>query len=163
MIAWILSRLKWLGLLAAVSPFVVGGLEYNSASTASDFAKNGVEVMADVDGGTRTKRRRSGTSFSLDLSWQDKAGKTQRAEKVSIPRDMADRIIVNDQLTVDKIKILYIPDDPSMKPVVAGANARNVAEPVGAALGVFATFLPISLLGGALFYFLRRREQRQVA
>jgi hypothetical protein len=160
MIAWILSRLKWLGLLGAVSPFLVGGLEYNSASTASDFAKNGVEVMADVDGGTRTKRRRSGTSFSLDLSWKDKDGKTQRAEKVSIPRDMADRLIVNDQLTVDKIKILYIPDDPSKTPVVASANARNVAEPIGAALRMFGLFLPVGLIGAALFYFLRRREQR---
>jgi hypothetical protein len=160
MISWILSRLKWLGLLGAVSPFIVGGLEYNSASIASDFATNGVEVMADVDGGTRTKRRRTGTSFSLDMSWKDKAGQTLTAEKVSIPRDLADRIIVNDQLTVDKIKILYIPDRPGRKAVVATANARNVAEPVGAALKMFGMFLPVSLIGGALFYFLRRREQQ---
>lgn len=160
MISWILNRLKWVGLLAGLSPFIAGGLEYNSASIASDFATNGVETEADIDGGTRTKRRRSGTSFSLDLSWKDKAGKVQRAEKVSIPRDIADRIIQNDQLTIDKIKILYIPDDLSKTPVVAAANSRNVAEPVSAAAKMFGMLLPIGLMGGALFWFLRRREQR---
>lgn len=163
MISWILSRLKWIGLLAGLSPFIVSGLEYNSASIASEFAKSGVEVDAEVDGGTRTKRRRTGTSFTLDLSWKDKAGKVQRAEKVSIPRDIADRIIANDQLTVDKIKILYLPDAPHRAPVVASANARHVAEPGSAALKMFGAFIPVGLIGGGLFWFLRRRERQAAA
>ena len=163
MIGWILRRLKWLGLLGVFAPVIIAPAEYMSTDRANEMQRNGVEAVAEIEGGTRTKRRRSGTSFSLNLSWADKAGQVRTAEKVSIPKSLADQLIKDDQLISDKIKIRYLPDDPAREPVIVGQFERNTGDPVTNALTMFAGALPISIIGGLIFWTLRRRERRTVA
>lgn len=162
MMAWIMRRVKW-GLWAmAAAPllflgFLLADMFFFYPQKKSVFEK-GVETVATIDGGTRSKRRRSGTSFSLDLSWTDKAGKP-RTEKVSISRDLADKLIQNDALVVDKLKIKYLPDDLDA-PILVLANmpATGPVAPDSPMVGL--ALLPISLIGGGLLYFMRRREKR---
>jgi hypothetical protein len=166
MLAWLLRRVK-LGLgLLALSPVLVLGFSLYDANVVypqrKELFDKGTVVSADVEGGTRTKRRRSGTSFSVNLSWKDKAGKTRTAEKVSISRVLADRIIQNDVLTVDTMKIKYLEGDAEAGIYVLADNPDSgpaVPDNMGFAL----TLVPFGLLGALGFYLLRRREQNAAA
>jgi hypothetical protein len=158
MIGWIFRRLKWFGLLAAIAPFAVGALEYNSVNLDNDMRANGIDAVAEIEGGTRTKRRRTGSSFSVNLSWKDAAGQMRMAEKVSISRSLADRIIKDDQLVTDTIKIRYLPNEPGRKPVIAEAVGSG-GDPLKAGATMAAYFVPTAVLGALLFVFLRRRER----
>ena len=159
MIGWLLSRIKWLGLLGAAAPFLFAFISYSSTADENEMRANGVEAVAEIEGGTRTKRRRSGTSFSVNLAWKDKAGKEIKAESVSVGRGVADRIIRGDQLVVDTIKIRYLPDDLSKKPVIAEELGEG-GDPIMKALTMFGIMTPTAILGGLLFFFLHRRERR---
>jgi hypothetical protein len=161
MMGWILRRVKWLTLALMAAPFIVAFVAYSGASETNEMRKDGVEAVADIEGGKRTKRRRSGTSFSLNLSWKDQAGKDRTATGVSIPRAVADRLIVDDALVADTIRIVYLPNDPERKPVLAETLGKGGAEPVTESLTAALSMVPTALIGGALFFFLRRREQRQ--
>jgi hypothetical protein len=160
MIGFLLRRFKWLALLSTLLPFGLGPMEYVSTQDANEMRANGVEAVADIDGGTRTKRRRSGTSFSINLSWKDAAGKTRTAEKVSIGRSLADKLIRDDQLIVDKIKIRYLPLQPETAPV-AVEELRAGGDPLTNALQLAGATLPISLVGGLIFFFMHRRDRRK--
>jgi hypothetical protein len=162
MMAWLMRRVKWALWLMAAAPFLFLGflladMFYFYPQKRNVFDK-GIETVATVEGGTRSKRRRSGTSFSLDLSWTDKAGKP-RTEKVSISRDLADKLIQNEVLVVDKLKIKYLDNDldaPTL--VLADMPATGPAAPEGPAMAL--ALLPISFIGGGILYFMRRRERR---
>jgi hypothetical protein len=160
MFGFLARRLKWLGLLAALSPFAIGPIEYMSTQSTNEMRANGVEATADIEGGTRTKRRRSGTSFSINLSWKDKAGQTRTAEKVSIGRSLADKLIRDDALVVDTIKIKYLPNQPETAPVVVEELGAG-GDPLTAAATMVGYTLPISLVGGLVFWLLRRRDLRK--
>lgn len=162
MMAWIMRRVKWGLWLIAAAPllflgFVLADMFYFYPQKKTVFEK-GIESVATIEGGTRTKRRKSGTSFSLDLSWTDKAGKP-RTEKVSISRDLADKLIQNDALVVDKLKIKYLPDDLDASALVLADMPATGPVPPASPLTAL-TLLPISLIGGGLLYFMRRREKR---
>jgi LPXTG-motif cell wall-anchored protein len=166
MVAWIMRRVKLLFGLMAISPLLLLGFSlydtYSIYPAKKELFNTGTEVAADIEGGTRTKRRRSGTSFSVNLAWKDKAGKARTAEKVSISKSLADRIIQNDVLTVDTLKIKYMEGDDTVAPFVLADNpATGPSPPAGLEMAGFA--LPIGLLGAAGFYFLRRREKRALA
>jgi hypothetical protein len=166
MIAWILRRVKLLFLVMALAPVLLFGFSLYDANVLypqkRDLFDKGTEVAADIEGGTRTKRRRSGTSFSVNLAWQDKAGKPRTAEKVSISAALANKIIQNDVLTIDTLKIKYSESDPEAGVFVLADNpASGPSSPAG--LETALSSLPIALLGMGGFYFLRRREQKTVA
>ena len=166
MVAWILRRVKLLFLVMALVPVLLLGFSIYDANVAypqkRELFEKGTEVAAEIEGGTRTKRRRSGTSFSVNLAWKDKAGKPRTAEKVSIGTTLANRIIQNDVLTVDTLKIKYLEADPEAGIFVLADNpTTGPSPPFG--LGAVLAGLPVGLLGAAGFYFLRRREKRAVA
>jgi phosphohistidine swiveling domain-containing protein len=160
MFGYIARRLKWLGLLAALSPFAVGPIAYMSTQDANEMRANGVEATAEIEGGTRSKRRRSGTSFSINLSWKDQAGQTRTAEKVHIGRSLADKIIRDDALIVETIKIKYLPNQPEKAPVAVEEMSAG-GDPLTAAATMVGITLPISVVGGLVFWFLRRRDLRK--
>jgi LPXTG-motif cell wall-anchored protein len=166
MISWILRRVKLVFGLIALAPFALLAFSLYDANylypQKKEVFEKGVETAAEVEGGTRTKRRRSGTTFTVNLAWQDKAGKPRKAEKVYISNEFADRIIKNDLLTVDSLKIKYLEADDTIAPLVLDDTPKTgPAEPQGFVLAL--ATLPIALLGGAGFYFLRRREKRLAA
>jgi hypothetical protein len=163
MLAWIFSRFKLVLWALAASPLLLGGygvydqfVRYPEQKAIFD---TGTEAVASIEGGTRTKRRRSGTSFSVNLAWKDKSGKTRTAEKVSIGRTLADKIIENDQLIVDTLKIKYADADDTVAPLVlADMLPTGPNAPAGFSLLVGA--LPVSLISGGILFWLRRRKQR---
>jgi hypothetical protein len=159
MLGFLWRNLKWVGLALTLSPLLLAFGGYTSAVDTNELLKDGVETVAEIEGGKRKTRRRSGSSFSLNLTWKDTTGKPRTATDVSISREIADTIIVNDLLTIDTIKIRYLPNNPDKKPVLASSVGPG-GDPLAGALAGFTTALPIALLGGGLFWFLRRREGR---
>jgi hypothetical protein len=162
MIGWLFRRIKWVALATVFLPFLFGYAIYTTTIDTNEMLKDGVETVAQIDGGKRRTGRRSGTSFSLNLTWKDQAGRSRTATSVSIPRELADKIIIDDLLTVDTLKIRYLPNDSSRKPVLADSVGQG-GDPIQAGLTAGAATLPISLLGLVVFWFLRRRDQRKAA
>jgi hypothetical protein len=161
MISWIMKRIKIFLWVMAVSPLLMLGfgpfdVYYLYPKTKEVFDK-GVETVANIEGGTRTKRRRSGTSFSVDLTWKDKAGNA-RAEKVKISNALADKMIKDDALIVDTLRIKYLEGDPIAAPLVlAELPANGPTPPDGFDLAL--TLWPLALIGAGGLYALRRRER----
>jgi hypothetical protein len=109
-------------------------------------------------GATRTKRRRGGASYSVDLAWKDAAGKDRTAEKISISSEFANRIIRNDKLTVDVLKIKYLPDEPGKDAVIIADDANKQADQDSEMIYVGAGAGAIGILGSGLFFLLGRRR-----
>ena len=157
MIGWLLTRVKLVALAALVLPWLFAGYTYYDNNRIKNVLDNGVEATADIEGGTRTKRRRSGTSFSVNLAWKDRDGKPRTAEKVSISSTFANTIIRDDLLTRDTLKIKYLVDEVTETPIVL--EDVSMIDP----LQFLVTLLPVSILGGIAFFLLWRREKRAVA
>lgn len=164
-VSWIMGKLKWLLVIAALGGPFLAYISWEDGERVKRVAAEGVEAQASVEGATRTRSRRGVTSYSLDLAWKDADGQSHTAEKVSISRDFADRIIVNDRLTVDTLRIKYLPGEAGKSGVIIQDDAAKQADLdhemvyLGAGAGV------IGVLGSAGFFLMgrRRSEQQQPA
>jgi hypothetical protein len=159
MIDWFLGRLKLLALLGMVAPFIGGAFEYYVSSDATYIAAYGVTVDADIVGDMRHKPGRLSSTYTLAVSWTDQAGVVRRDNNLRIPQDFAETMRADGKLIDRKIRVIYLPGEPGRGAVTAYGNARDLAQPLRAALGIFINMLPLGLAGGALLWWLRRRAQ----
>src|SRR5262245_55842230 len=158
MLAWLIDKVRWLLLVAAVGGPALAYYSWSDAERIRDVETNGVEAVAVIEGATRTQRRRGGTSYSLDLAWKDSKGAVRKAEKVAVSRGFADKIIQNDKLTRDALRIKYLRDDPTVTPVlVEDANRQEEQDAFMVQAGVGAG--AVGIAGSALMLLLRRRRQ----
>jgi hypothetical protein len=158
MLAWLMDKVRWLLLLAAVGGPALAYFSWADAARIRDVETNGVEATALIEGATRTQRRRGGTSYALDLAWKDAKGGVRKAEKVSVSRSFADQIIRNDKLTRNSLRIKYLRDDESITPVVIEDASRQEDQDafmVQAGVGAGA----VGIVGSVLMLMMRRRRQ----
>jgi hypothetical protein len=164
-IGWIVGKIKWLLILAAIGGPVLAYFGWEDAQRRQDIAKRGVEATATVAGATKTTRKRGGVSYTVNLQWKDANGKDRSAEKISISSDYARQIIRNDRLTIAETRVKYVPDatdDKSGVMIVADTGKQDDLDEgmiyAGAGIGA------IGIVGSALFFFLgRRREEEATA
>lgn len=159
MIAWILGKLKALFLLAALGGPALAGYMWWDAQHIKDVETRGLEATAVIDGATRTKRRRGGTSYDVSLAWKDQQGAAREAKSVAVSTTFANQIIRNDKIIRDKVRIKYLADDADAKPILiedAGRQAEtdNDLMWVGAGAGA------IGILGSLIFLVTGRRRQQ---
>ncbi len=157
-VGWITGKIKWLLLIAAIGGPVLAFFSWQDGERVRTIAAKGIEAQASVEGATRTKRRRGGTSYSVDLAWKDAAGKDRSAEKVSVSNEFANRIVRNDKLTVDTLKIKYLPDEPGKDAVIIADDAARQADQDSEMIYVGAGAGAIGILGSGLFFLLGRRR-----
>ena len=158
MLAWLIDKVRWLLLIAAVGGPAVAYFSWSDAERIRDVETNGVEAVAVIEGATRSQRRRGGTSYSLDLAWKDGKGAVRKAEKVGVSRAFADQIIQNDKLTRNAVRIKYLRDDPTISPLLiedASRQEEQDAFMVQAGIGAGA----VGIAGSAVMLLLRRRRQ----
>ncbi len=125
MLAWLIDKVRWLLLIAAVGGPALAYFSWSDAERIRDVETNGVEAVALIEGATRTQRRRGGTSYALDLAWKDGKGGVRKAEKVSVSRAFAEQVVKNDKLTRNSLRIKYLRDDATVTPVVVEDASRQ--------------------------------------
>lgn len=161
--AWIVGKLKYLLLIAAVGGPIMAWSSWEDGQRRREVEATGQTASASVDGATRTKRRRGGTSYKVHLSWTDTTGKTHSARDVSISHGLANRIIVADQIQVDTLPIKYLVDTSgntlgtSENVIVVDDESYQLKSDdeliyVGIAAGL------VGALGSALLFWLGRRR-----
>jgi hypothetical protein len=165
--AWIMGKLKWLLVLAAIFGPVSAYIGWTDVDRVNDVLAKGVEGDARIVSATRKKGRRSGTSYYVDLAWKDAAGADRTADEIRVSNAMARTLFRDDRIIVDRVKIKYLPDERSKAGVVLVDDAKEEIELDrfmmygGAAIGA------IGLLGCAfmfgLFSRLRSRPKEEFA
>lgn len=158
MLAWLIDKVRWLLLIAAVGGPALAYFSWSDAERIRDVETNGVEAVAVIEGATRTQRRRGGTSYSLDLAWKDAKGGVRKAEKVSVSRTFADQLVKNEKLTRNALRIKYLRDDATVTPVVVEDASRQEDQDafmVQAGIGAGA----VGIAGSAVLLLMRRRRQ----
>lgn len=158
MLAWLIDKVRWLLLIAAVGGPALAYFSWSDAERIRDVETNGVEAVAVIEGATRTQRRRGGTSYSLDLAWKDSKGGVRKAEKVSVSRTFADQLVKNEKLTRNALRIKYLRDDATVTPVVVEDASRQEDQDafmVQAGIGAGA----VGIAGSAVLLLMRRRRQ----
>ncbi|SFJ81074.1 hypothetical protein SAMN05216304_11577 [Bosea sp. OK403] len=163
-IGWTIGKIKWLLLIAAVGGPVVSYMSWADGERVKHVAAQGIEAQASIESATRTKRRRGGTSYALDLAWKGAKGEERKAEKVAVSLSFANQIIRAEKIVADTVWIKYLPDEPGKDAVIlrddaeAQANTDQELIYVGAGAGV------VGIIGSALFFLSgRRRKDEQAA
>jgi hypothetical protein len=156
--AWIVDRLRWLLLGATGLGLVLAYMGWSDASRIRDIAANGVEATARVEGATVVEGRRRGKTYSLKLSWQDAKGGARTADRVTVSSTYARKHIRGDTITLDTVRIKYLPDNAETMPIVLDDVGRQEDS------DEFMLTLGIGLAGGGavgsllMFLFTRRRR-----
>lgn len=151
MISWILGKLKGIFLLAAVGGPALAGYMWWDETRIKDIEQNGIEAAASIEGATRTKRRRGGESYDINLAWKDQKGQPRTASAVGVSIAFAGQIIRDDKIIRRSVRIKYLAEDQDAKPILledAGRQAETDRELmwVGAGTGV------VGILGSLLFF-----------
>lgn len=158
MIGWIVGKLKSLFLIAAIGGPALAGYMWWDAEHIRDVEARGLEVTATIDGATRTKRRRGGTSYDVNLAWKDQKGTARTATAVSVSTAFASQIIHDDKIVRDKVRIKYLTDDLDAKPILLEDADRQASTDreliwVGAGAGA------VGIIGSLLFLLVGRRRE----
>jgi hypothetical protein len=161
-LGWIVDRLRWLFLIATGIGVVLVYMGWSDGSRIRDLQANGIEATAIIDGATRTKGRRSGESFTLKLSWRDAKGALLTSDRVPVSNEFARRIIRNDKVVLDRVRIKYLADGIDAPPLVLDDAARQAER------DDFMLTLGLGLAGGGavcslLMFLLARRRRDAVA
>jgi Protein of unknown function (DUF3592) len=152
-----LSNIKWLLLLAIVAGPAFAYFSYTEAQAIKRVTAEGVEVTAAVDGAESQKSRRGARTYSVHATWATEAG-LQRAEDLAITSDFAGKIIQDDYLVIDSVKVKYLPNDAEAKAVVVDDAAQQIADKeMMTYLGIGGGVLGI--IGSACFFLLGRKKK----
>jgi hypothetical protein len=158
-----LGKLKWILVIAALGGPVMAYFSWQDTQRRKDVLAHGVEATASIDGATRRKGRRSGTSYKINLSWADAKGVSRSAKDVAVSNEFADQIITDNQLTVDSTKIRYIADGSDTPNLIVSDDEMKQEDTdqvliyVGIGAGV------IGAIGAAFLFMRSRRRQPQAA
>ncbi|MEZ5857179.1 MAG: hypothetical protein R3D67_21480, partial [Hyphomicrobiaceae bacterium] len=160
MVDWIFRKLKSLFLIAAVGGPVVSAMMWWDAQHIREVDQRGIVTAATIDGATRTKRRRSGTSYSVNLSWKDGKGQVRAASDVSISNAFAAQIIRDGRIVRNDARIKYLVEDMEAKPILLEDAAHQLNTDreliwVGLGAGV------IGALGSGFFFMGRRQKPEE--
>jgi hypothetical protein len=162
MLNWIFKRIKWGLLAAALGGPVVGYLGFDQGKKLTQLETEGATADAYITGAsseTRTKRGvERGTTYKLDLEWQDAAGQIRTASGVTLPSNLEAMVVQGGELAIETLPVRYLEADPSVAPVPADglANEKSTADlmvKAGAGGGV------LGWLGGIAVLVMQRRKK----
>ncbi len=118
MISEYLDKAKWICVLAAIGGPVFAYMAVADTLHIKNVNKSGVEAIAVIENMTKTTRRRRGTSYDVDLKWEDASGQTRQVKNLSISKTLAKASISGDNLVVPAFPIKYLADDPKADPII---------------------------------------------
>lgn len=159
MFAWIADKIRWLLLAAVVGGPAMVYFGWADAARIRDLETNGIETTAIIEGATRTKRRRGGETYSLNLAWRDKKGQVQKAEKVTVSSAFANQIISGDKLTRQSVRIKYLPDATIDSAPIVLEDASRQEEQDEFMMSFGFGLAGVGIVGSALFFLVGRRRR----
>ena len=162
MLAWILGKMKSLFLLAAIGGPALAGWMWWDEMRIRDVEQRGLEATATIEGATKVKRRRSGTSYDVDLAWKAGNGEARSAKRVPLSAAFAASIIRDDRIIRNSVRIKYLADDAEAQPIMledAGRQAETDRELMWVGAGAGA----IGILGSLVFLVAGRRGGQATA
>ena len=122
--------LVWLAAASALGAVGAGGLAVLAATEArhvSAVMARGVDGIGRLQGGRRVIWK--GTpEYSLRLTWNDKSGKSRRANNVPISTTTAREIISGEQLLQVAAPIRYLAADNGSAPILKADGERRLGE-----------------------------------
>ncbi len=158
---WIVGKVKWLLVVLAIGGPFFAYIGWSDAERTARIASQGVEADAAITGATRKKRRRSGTSYALNIAWKDSKGELRKADDILISHRLAERVIRDDRIVMETTRVKYLPDEPEKSGVILVEDADEQASldsgMTYAGLGAGA----IGIVGSGLFFGLGRRRSRR--
>ena len=165
MLGWLFDKLKWLLLIAAVGGPFIAFISWQDEQRRHEVMASGVEADAAIEGATRTKGRRGGTTYKVALSWSDAQGTTRTAKDVAVSHGYADRIIRDDKIIADTTRIRYIADSGEEQNVIIAEDEAYQERTDHEMIYVGAVAGLVGLIGSGLIFLVgrRRKEQAQAA
>jgi hypothetical protein len=128
-------RLKFLAVVALVGGPILCYTGYDQKQTHEKIVAEGVKVDGVITGGESSKRRRSGTTYKFDISFNTKEGRSMNKTLV-VPKSFVDAHVTGETITSDKVEVLYLPSDPSKCEVVGVSSDHEAMLYGGAVVGV---------------------------
>ena len=163
MVSWIVGKLKFLFIIAAVGGPIMAYLVWADADRIRTIQEKGIETRAAVTGGTIRRKRGRVVGYRLKLSWNDTKGSVRTADSVSVSKSFGERIVSNGKLRISSVPIKYLADKEDVTPLVIPDMANQQQSdkamiPVGITAGL------VGVIGSfAFFFFGRRRRTRPEA
>ena len=148
MLKWIRRYLTWLCIAIAVAGCATFALGLKRQIHIGNVMENGAQAVAIVSRAQSISRKNL-KSYTIDLTWKDKDGKTRSATGVPISATFAERIVNNGVLLVPAVEIRYPMKSPTALPaIVADADTLSAAAAmlqvwglIQVALGAFGALL----------------------
>jgi hypothetical protein len=158
-LAWIVDRLRWLLLGAVGLGAVLVYFGWSDAARIRDIETNGIETVANIEGATRTKRRRGGETYALKLAWRDNKGGVQTHDRVTISSTFARLVIHEDRIVRQAVRIKYLPDATidSVPIVLEDAARQEDQDQFLMQLGF--GLAGVGAVGSGLFFLIGRRRR----
>jgi hypothetical protein len=157
--AWIVDRLRWLMVGAALVGAGFIYLGWSDAARIRDVEVNGIETVANVEGATRTKRRRGGETYSLKLAWRDNRGGVQTHDRVTISSAFARQIIVDDRISRATVRIKYLPEATIDSVPIVLEDAARQEEQDAFMMQLGLGLAGVGVVGSGLFFLVGRRRR----
>lgn len=159
MMDWILGKLKWFLIVAAIGGPVAAYFGWSEGEQTRLVAAKGVEAQAEIVNATRKKGRRGVTTYAATLAWKDAKGEDRRVEDVHISGKLAGKLFRDDRIVIDRVQVKYLPEDTGKSGVVVVDDIQNDLETDqvmvygGSGAGL------VGILGLLAFFGLSRRNQ----
>jgi hypothetical protein len=162
MLAWLFGKVRMLFGLAAIGGPIMAFLGWQDVQRIDQLEKDGIEAVAVIDGATRKKSRRGGTTYSVNLVWKDAQGGERKVEGLSISQGFAGQIIRGDKIVRDAVKVKYLAGDPDISPIIVeDKNRQEESDTFMMQGGLVAG--GIGIAGSGLLLLLARRRKEQAA
>ncbi len=161
--AWIVDRLRWLLLGAVGLGAVLVYFGWSDAARIREVEANGIETVANIEGATRTKRRRGGETYALKLAWRDNKGGVQTHDRVKISSAFARQIINDDRIVRQSVRIKYLPEATIDSVPMVLEDAARQEEQDDFLMKFGAGLAGIGAVGSGLFFLIGRRRRNDPA
>lgn len=158
MINWIVGRIRWILIAAAVGGPVFAYLGFSDIGKIAKLEAEGATTSAVITEAYSKDGRRSGTTYKVSLEWTDASGGIRTAEDITIDSGFANDIIQGDMLMVEELEIRYLEADPAAAPIVIASIPGEKETAEFMKLGGIGGGI-VGILGSILMFLFGRKKK----
>ncbi|MFM2422416.1 MAG: hypothetical protein RL291_946 [Pseudomonadota bacterium] len=167
MVEFLIKAMKGFGYGLMIGPVVVAVIAYIQTVQHNRLVEDMREARATIrNANVLTPRAQSASvnarQYTLDLDWRDEQGQQRRADNILIHPRLGRRLVDGDELIQDTVRIRYSALKPDRVVMIEPQGAEVVRrDPFMEALYLSGYSWPLAMIGGILFYFALKREEKR--